>query len=381
MDKVPDTTTGQIYYLLRRIHVRKMHIVGPVALAMLAAAFEGVGMGLLIPILTGFLQQSFSFIVEAPVIGPIMQMLPDAILENDRWLFGVLLGGFITMYVLKSVVRFLAVVGMSYFTERTIHLLRKELFAQYMRFGKMFFDSTHLGHHNVVLMEFSRQALQPLSSLDRYVNALFSIVVYGIIMLSISWRLTLFALPLFILLHLMVKFIIVRIRNLSHATSSRGMELNSKSVEILSSMPLVKSYRMEKQERMHYAEISNEKADLHFKAISLSSLIHPVQEVVTMLMVSAIFVGALTIFGREQIASASALIVYFYVVMNATSKLSTLSALRGTLANCAGPLKEVLAVFDDNGKHFVAGDQRNSRVFKKRSCLKILPSPMLIEKW
>ena len=43
------TTPGKILYLLRKIHVRPIHIVIPVLFAMLAATFEGAGMGLLIP--------------------------------------------------------------------------------------------------------------------------------------------------------------------------------------------------------------------------------------------------------------------------------------------------------------------------------------------
>jgi len=166
MDSLPRTTVGKIFYLLKRIHIRPVHIIIPLLLAMLAAVFEGLGMGLLIPILTGFLQKSFSFVTEAPYLGPIMHRLPDFILENDRWLFGVLLGGFMVIYILRSILQFLAVVGMAYFSERTIHHLRKELFAQYMRFGKQFFDATHLGHHNVVLQEFSRQALTPITRMS-----------------------------------------------------------------------------------------------------------------------------------------------------------------------------------------------------------------------
>jgi subfamily B ATP-binding cassette protein MsbA len=326
-----------------------------VALAILAAMFEGAGLGLLIPILNGFLQKSFSFVTEAPILGPFVQMLPPSILENDRLIFGVLLGGFIAIYILKSILRFLSVVTMAYMSERTIHHLRKALFSRYLSFGKFFFDNTNIGHHGAVLLEFSRYALQPLIAIDKIVNALFALLAYIIVMLMISWRLTLIALPLFFILHMVIKNIIVRLRMISHATVERGSDLNKKSVEILSTMPLVKSYRTERLEQQRYTKISDEKARLQFRSVFLLSIIQPLQENVMLLVVCAIFAGSLYAFGRDEIASAPALIVYFYVVMNAASKLGQVSGFRGTLANTVGPLNAVLEVFDDNGKYFVRG--------------------------
>ncbi len=355
MSAQPRSTVGKIFYLLDRIHVRPIHIIIPVALAILAAMFEGAGLGLLIPILNGFLQKSFSFVTEAPILGPFVQMLPPSILENDRLIFGVLLGGFIAIYILKSILRFLSVVTMAYMSERTIHHLRKALFSRYLSFGKFFFDNTNIGHHGAVLLEFSRYALQPLIAIDKIVNALFALLAYIIVMLMISWRLTLIALPLFFILHMVIKNIIVRLRMISHATVERGSDLNKKSVEILSTMPLVKSYRTERLEQQRYTKISDEKARLQFRSVFLLSIIQPLQENVMLLVVCAIFAGSLYAFGRDEIASAPALIVYFYVVMNAASKLGQVSGFRGTLANTVGPLNAVLEVFDDNGKYFVRG--------------------------
>ncbi len=349
------STPGKIIYLLRKIHLRPVHIVIPVILAMLAAVFEGTGMGLLIPILNGFLTKSFSFIAHTPVLGKLMPLLPPSVLKDDRLLFGVLLGGFLTLYILKSVTRFLSVASMAYFSERTIHHLRKALFTRYLSFGKLFFDTSNIGHHSAVLQEFSRSALTPLAGIDRFINALFALTAYFIVMLMISWKLTLIALPLFFLLHMFVKTLIVRLRNLSHATSNRGSQLNKKIIEILSTMSLVKAYRTERMEQNRYTEISDHKARLDFRGNILLNVIQPMQEIITVFVVTFIFAGSLYVFGREEIASASALIVYFYVVINATSKFGTVSGYRGSLANSAGPLDAVLAVFDDHNKFFVTG--------------------------
>ena len=359
MSPPPRSTIGKILYLLRRIHIRPIHIVIPVLLALFAAVFEGMGMGLLIPILSGFLQKSFAFIDSVPVLGTILRMLPASFLANDRFIFGILLCGFIGVYVLKNLLRFLSVISMAYFAERAVHHHRKALFAKYLGFGKLFFDTTNVGHHAMVLQEFSRHALYPLTSLDKFINSLFALVVYLVVMLMISWKLTFVVLPLFVILHVVIRTMILRIKRRSYAIVDRGSALNKKSVEILSTMPLVKAYRTEQWEQRRYTEISDAKARLDFQLNALLASILPLQEIITVLVAAVVFLGTLFLFGRDAIASESALLVYFYIIVNATSKFGTLSGYRGSLASVTGPLDAVLAVFDEEGKFCVRGGKEN----------------------
>ena len=111
-------------------------------------------MGLLIPILNGFLNKSFAFLTTTPYIGSIFQKLPPSILQNDRLLFGLLLGSFVFLYIVKNIVRYLSSISMVYFAVRAKHHLRKVLFAKYLSFGKQFFDTTNVGHHMTLLSDF-----------------------------------------------------------------------------------------------------------------------------------------------------------------------------------------------------------------------------------
>lgn len=358
MQKRERSNVGKTLYLLRKIRIHPAYLLIPLFFTLLAAAFEGIGMGLLVPMLNGFLSKSFSFATDIPVLGRAVRLLPPAVLTNDRLLFVVFLGGFIAVYVIKNTLRFLANATMGYFSERCLHHLRKALFAKYLSFGKLFFDTTNVGHHSTLLLNFSQSALYPLSALDGFVGALLSLVVYLAVLVGISWRLTLVALPLFIILHLSIKFMITRIKRFSHAIAARGSELGKTSIEILSTIPLVKSYQTEHKEQQHYTDISDQKAMLDFRVRLLFGMILPIQEIITLLVVSAIMIGSLYLFGREQIASAPALLVYFYIIMNASSKFGTVSGFRGVIANASGPLDAVLEIFDEEGKYFVRGGDK-----------------------
>ncbi|MBM3231059.1 ABC transporter ATP-binding protein [Candidatus Peregrinibacteria bacterium] len=351
----PPSATGKLFVLLQGIHIHPVHLLIPVGFSILAAVFEGAGLGLLVPILNGFLQKSLAFVTDAPVLGNLFHLLPESILKNDRLLFGIMLSLFVAVYILKNILRFCAITSMGYFGQRVLHHLRKTLFSRYLSFGKLYFDTSNVGHHSTILQEFSQQAISPFLLIDKLINAIFSLVVYLIVLLCISWKLTLIALPLFGLLHLAIKIMVTHIKELSRSIAKRGSELGKKSVEILSTIPLVKSYRTERMEQQHFAEISDAKSRLDFRVKVLQSLILPLQEIITLIVATGVFVGALVIFGRDQIASAPALLVYFYVVLNASSKFGTVSGYRGIVANANGPLDEILEILSDEGKPFVRG--------------------------
>lgn len=355
MQKSERSTMGKTFDLLRKIHIHPGYLLIPLFFSLLAAAFEGIGMGLLVPMLNGFLNKSFSFTATTPVLGGLIRQLPESVLTNDRLLFLVFVLGFIVVYVIKNTLRFLANATMGYFSERSLHHLRKVLFAKYLSFGKLFFDTTNVGHHSTLLLTFSQNALYPLSALDGFVGAFLSLVVYLCVLVGISWKLTLVALPLFVILHLAIKFTITRIKRLSRAIAEQGSALGKKSVEILSTIPLVKSYQTERKEQEHYTRISDQKATYDFRVRLLLGMILPIQEIVTLLVASAIMFGSLYLFGREEIASAPSLLVYFYIIMNASSKFGTVSGFRGVIANASGPLEAVLEIFNEQGKYFVRG--------------------------
>jgi hypothetical protein len=126
MRKKPSTTIGKILLLMHRIHIRPIYILIPAALSFATAFFEGIGIGLLIPILNGFLTKSFSFVTKVPVLGTIFAQLPPSLLQNDKLLFGLLLGGFMIFYTLKNIIRCLCTLSVTYFSERTVHHLRKD---------------------------------------------------------------------------------------------------------------------------------------------------------------------------------------------------------------------------------------------------------------
>ncbi len=364
---VNGSTLTNIFRLLKDIHIHPAYLTIPVALSLGSAVFEGVSLGLLIPILNGFLQRDYSFITRIPGLQEVLALLPPAFTANDTSLFVTLMGGFTLAVLLKNGLRYVSGVCMGFFTSRSVHHMRKVIFGRYLSFGKLYFDRTSVGHNATLLSQFTENVMMPLHTINTLVNSVFSLVVYLGIMSAISWQLTAFALPLFGLLFLIVRTAIKEIREISRSMATRSGAMGKVAVEILSTMPLVKAYSSERREQLRYAEISDAQSRLTFRSVRLKELIMPMQETITLLCSIALLTCMLYLMVREgQSSSATSFIVYFYLVLNASSKFATLTNFRGVLANASGPAEELLKIFDDDDKDFVPDGSKHFPGLKDR---------------
>ncbi len=366
------TVFGQIMRLLRRIHINPAYLLIPLGLSMLTATFEGLSVGLLIPLVQGTLSMDFGFMRTMRGVGTLLTYLPSAITDSNGNLIALLLSLFVIAIIVKNITRYGSILSMSHFAFRAAHYLRRMIFARYLSFGKLYFDRTSVGHHTTVLSSFAELSLRPLLSIDKHMNALFSIITYLAVMFTISWKLTVFVLPLFVVLHWSVRIIIVRIRAISQRVASAASRLGSKSIEILSTLPLVSSYNMEDAEGRNYGRMSDDMAKAMSRTVVWQELVRPIQELETMVAILCLLGAMFYLAAQGESIPASSFIVYFYLVVNASSKFGILTSFRSTMAGASGPIDEVLKVFDETDKEYVRGGDESFPGLKNQIAFKSL---------
>jgi subfamily B ATP-binding cassette protein MsbA len=354
MSTKSSSTTRDIIRLLGHARIQPVYYLIPMALAALAALFEGVGVTLLIPLLNGFLTMDYKFLLEIPGFENVLAFWPAGIQLRDRNLFLFLIGFFVLLIVLRNVLKYVSSVMFSYLTLRALHHLRKTLFGRYLSFGKLFFDRTSVGHHGTVLADFAQQAFFPLIKLGSIMNAFFSLCAYAAVMFFISWQLTLMAVPLFLILHFSMHFIVKRVRTESRTLTERSKDLGKKVIEILAAMPLVQMNNAERAEREHYSRISDEQAALQHRIFALQQFVVPLQEVIILLGALSLLIGMSYLLIARGESTPSSFLVYFYVVMNAGTKLGVFTEFWSQIARAAGPVEAINAVLEDEGKERVA---------------------------
>jgi len=344
---------AELGHVLRRVRIHPGYFVIPTICSIGSAALEGASVGLLIPLLQGFLERDYTFIKETPVLGDLLSLLPPQYLGTDRSLFVVLIGVYVIAVFLKNILRLGMDVSLAFIVQRTLHHLRKVLFSRYLRFGKAFFDRIPVGHHATVFVEFTEKALTPLLSLSTTVNAFFCLIAYVVVMAFISWEITFFAVPALGLLYLASQVIIKRIGRISQAMANESRSLGKQVTEILSVIPLVKASNTEFFEQHRYTEISDTQARLGFRIRVLQYVIRPLQEITVLLLALLLFSALLMLLVFDDAGRAPAFLVYFYVVLKTTNHMTALMNFRGQLADSTGSRHAVLDALSDDGKGYV----------------------------
>lgn len=343
---------------LAQLDVRWWYFTVPAVLTALAAAFDGLSLSLLIPLARGVVAQNYDFVHEWPWLEQVIAALPAVsarpAVSKFAWLVAVI---FLAAW-LKIVLKYMSSLSVAALGRRAAHNLRRLVFERYLRFGKLFFDRSNLGHLNQVLMSYTLKVTEPINQAHLLLSAACHLSVYLAIMFGISWRLSLFVVAVVLPLNYSLKWLLLRIRAISRTYAEALNEFSKQTINILTSMPLVKSYANEAGERARFARLSSAAAGLEFSMARARQLILPLQESITLLAVLLVVAAMAFLVMRGQAAASASFLVYFYVLMNAANTYGSINRYRGTLAEVSGPLHEIKGMLSDEDKYFVPGGPR-----------------------
>ena len=207
-------------------------------------------------------------------------------------------------------------------------------------------------------MNFTNMVAGEVRQLQGMLVAMFTLTVYLFLMFAISWKLTIGILFIFPILYYGFKMLIQRIKRTSKDAAFYQGQLSSKAFNMLSCLPLVKSYALEEKENREFGHLSDTAASLEFSLDKKYLLITPLQEIfmlMTMLVLVAI-VAFLVV--KHKAGDMSGFLVYFYILKKSASSIGFFGTFRGSLARIEGPIREILKVFDDNDKCFDIGGKK-----------------------
>ncbi|HLD25481.1 MAG TPA: ABC transporter ATP-binding protein [Candidatus Andersenbacteria bacterium] len=347
------TTLKELRELLRRIQVHPVYFVVPVALSLLAAALDGVGLSLLIPLLRGVVALDFGFVREVVILRDVLPRLPQLAENSNVSIFAWLILIIFTAALLKNICKYGSAVSAAYVGRIATHNLRRLVFARYLSFGKLFFDKHSLGYLNQVLMVYTEQVAHPITQGYQLVQTIFSLAVYLVIMLAVSWKLTLLVLILIPLMNYSLRTLILKIRSASQSLAQSVNDFTKQAFNILSSIPLVKAYTNETAEEKRFAGFSEQVSRLEFAMNRGKQLIAPAQESMTLVAVLLVIVAMAWLTVRGRVEATAGWLVYFYVVMNAANTYGGVNRFWGIMAEVAGPLGEVQKMLTDDEKFLI----------------------------
>ncbi|MDD5217794.1 MAG: ABC transporter ATP-binding protein [Candidatus Omnitrophica bacterium] len=347
-------TFRKLMQYLRALSINPAYFILPTILALLAALFEGLSMGLLIPTIKGIIGRDFNFIRELPILKDIVNLNPALLGKGNSAIFTFLIMLIFASAIAKSMLQYGSTVGLAYLGKSISNNLRKLIYNRYLSFGKLYFDQHNLGHLYSVLINFTGRVSGELVVLQSCLARVFLLLVYIVLMVAISWQLTLISISIFPILHFSVDWIIKRIRTTSQLYTEASLALSGKISNALSCIPLVKAYMHEEKEKEWFASASNRLGLLEWSFSKKSQAIAPLQEVITLLMLLIMVAATAFFVVKEKAGGLASYFVFFIVVRRAGSSFGIFNEISAGLGRASGYMAAILKVFDDKDKHFIA---------------------------
>ena len=350
----------KIYISLLRINlffhsmnIRLSHIAFPCFLSLLASLFEGIGFGLLIPTVKGILEGNFSFVMDIPFLNKIMELGFMLLGRSQPVIFGQLLALIFISILLKNCLLYFSSIIIVYLGKRLANNLRKKIYARYLSFGKLFFDRTSAGHLYQVLLNFTDAIANQFEKLEGIFYMFLSFVVYTILMVAISWQLTVFIFLIFPMFHYAVSWIIRRIRQSSFYLRESYSSLGTSISNALSSIPLIKAYQSEEREKKWFSHASDRVCKIQFSMAKKQALIPCFQEVIAIVMLLILVAVMAFLLVEKKIGNIGGYMVFFLLMRRSTIYFGVFNAARASLASIRGYVQEISTIFNDKNKFFI----------------------------
>ncbi len=321
--------------------------------SLLAAAFEGVGLGLLL----SFLQSLTS---------PQAEPIRTGVSWFDIWILGVNASATSRLYRIsmliwlstctRAIFNYLANTYTEFSQIKLTDRLRKQIFEQLTSVSLSYFSTSKSGELiNTITSEVERFRQVFNGSAFLFTRSL-AVMVYLLSIFLISWQLTILSIMLFGLMAVGLSNLNKQIRESSFAVSTANGQFSTTAIELIGGMRTVWSFATQDFERRRYYQASDYVVRTSTKTARLWSMIKPLAEVVATTILIAMIVIAFNGFlinGAIQVAS---LLTFLFILVRLVPIIQDLNSIKGVLSSLHGSsenIKELLRT--DNKTYFQNG--------------------------
>jgi ABC-type multidrug transport system fused ATPase/permease subunit len=244
--------------------VTPVHVIVPIALVLIAGAFEAASFSLLIPLTNAVSGDSFDFLADSPGFGWLAGLVPDSITDptlRDSFLVLVTVGLIIAGRVGKLVFEYVRKLYLVARTERYRVAVGEETFGRVLRFGRQYFDGHSIGRIDAEI-GWSSSVLGLLTSAEELFRYLIGLVAKAVPMVVMAPALAIAFLVTLPFVQWFMNSINTRVRHIAAEGIEVDRRVRSRILDILGSIPLVKAYSQEKTASDAYAEVLEEARDV-----------------------------------------------------------------------------------------------------------------------
>jgi ATP-binding cassette, subfamily B, bacterial MsbA len=316
-----------------------------VLLGLAASLAEGLGIGLIIPLLDHMLQHS----PEAESSGLLADMLRNAaaLVGGDRMLL-VLSVLIIALVALKTLILALNAIVSTSVIAQAMRDLRLALCQQLLAVGYEYFSRVPQGKLVNLLDSQTYRASEALRALTVMIGNLCTAVVFGALLLMLSWQLAAVVAVLVVPISLVVRFLAARAHTWGEQLVASYSELAQRILELLVAMRTIRIFNREAMEAQRFDAAAREVKGAYRRTEVLTELLPALVE----FLYVPVFVAVLGVAWFLQVGIPTVL-VFMLLLYRLQSPLKRLNTSRVTLASYAAGIAELQGLLDRSDKPYL----------------------------
>lgn len=312
-----------------------------VGLGSLAGLCEGIGVSLMLPLLTGLTDARGED--GAPALGGRLGRWMDDIFAGfepqDR--LAAVLGAMFGLMALKSALG--AVTGLLFarLDARLVDDLRRRTMSQALRARLGDVERVRTGELIALVQNQTWETSGAVATLVGIAIRAVTVTVFGAALLLISWRLTLGVAAALVAISWIVRRIGRRVDRLSEAGLARWNDLSHRAVEVLRGLRTTRAFGAEAREAARFGEHSARTSAAFWRVERLRALVDPLSE----LLVAGLLATVLLLSLRDP-AGLPAALTFMFILFRLQPQVQRLDGARVKLAASAAPVRAVARFLD-----------------------------------
>ena len=317
-----------------------------VILGIMSSFFEGLGISLFIPLLQSVVQPSSSAVNNNFFVNFLNHILIN-VSANNRFIFIAL--GILVIIFFKSWLVYSNSILFAWVNARIGHRLRSGIFQQILSVSYSFIENNESGKLMNTLASETWRTSQALSTLMGLAITTCTIAIYTIILLLISWKLTLLVLVLITIISLFIMLVTRRVKHLGEQAVEANSALGKQMWEGYAGMKVIRAFGHETYEQKRFDTASNKVVNTFFKLDLISGIVQPTSEFLSAVILLFILVIALL----QDRNSLPNLLTFIFILYRLQPRVQQLDSARVSLLALTSAVDEVMSLLDCSDKPYI----------------------------
>jgi ATP-binding cassette, subfamily B, bacterial MsbA len=315
-------------------------------LGVLAAWSEGLSISLFIPLV-----QNQMGTANTGMIGKLAALYHGIPAEQRLLWIGL---SILLCLVLKNVLSYSYTLLFQRVNASISHRLRCGILHQLLSVGQSYLDNQDSGRLLNTLGTDTWRVTSAFSVLANMVINACMTVTLGLLLLLISWKLTLITAFLLFLISHAVQILTRHVKGLSSEATAANVKLSQRMLETFHGLRLIRAFGHESHEQDRFELASRDVSKIFWKLDRISALVHPLSEV----LIAPLLLGILVVTTMRNPGQMAASATFLILLYRLHPRIKQFDSDQVTLNALSASVEEVRSLLDKTDKPYLLSGDR-----------------------